>query len=59
MPWWVAVGGAVILLGGFKAAAGIADASESRAGLQKSIEMTLGLQAAGSVLLILGSIFAG
>jgi 1,4-dihydroxy-2-naphthoate octaprenyltransferase len=59
MPWWVAVGGAVILLGGFKAATGIAEASENRAGLQKSIEMTLGLQAAGSVLLILGALFAG
>jgi 1,4-dihydroxy-2-naphthoate octaprenyltransferase len=59
MPWWVAVGGAVILLGGFKAAAGIVDATEDRTRLQKSIEMTLGLQATGSVLLILGAIFAG
>jgi 1,4-dihydroxy-2-naphthoate octaprenyltransferase len=58
MPWWVAVGGAAILLGGFKAAAGIAEPSENRASLQKSIEMTLGLQAAGSMLLILGAIFA-
>jgi 1,4-dihydroxy-2-naphthoate octaprenyltransferase len=58
MPWWVAVGGAVLLLGGFKAASGIGDVTEGRARLQKSIEMTLGLQAAGSVLLILGAIFA-
>jgi 1,4-dihydroxy-2-naphthoate octaprenyltransferase len=59
MPWWVAVGGIVILLGGFKAASGIAEASDNRTALQKSIEMTLGLQAAGSVLLILGAVFAG
>ena len=50
--------GIVILLGGFKASAGIGDAAQGRAALTKSIEMTLGLQVAGSVLLILGAIFA-
>lgn len=58
MPWWIAAGGIAILLGGFKASAGIGDAAQGRAALTKSIEMTLGLQVAGSVLLILGAIFA-
>jgi len=57
MPWWVAAAGVVILLGGFKAAAGIHEQFD-RAALTKSIEMTLGLQVAGSVLLIVGSLFA-
>ena len=58
MPWWVAVSGAVVLLGGLKAAAGIGNEAGGRAMLTKSIEMTLGLQAAGSILVILGAIFA-
>lgn len=57
MPWWVALGGAVLVAGGFKAAQGIRSDFD-RAALTKSIEMTLGLQAAGSVLLIVGSVFA-
>ena len=58
MPWWVAVGGAVIAAGGFRASAGIGDVTAGRAALTKSIEMTLGLQVAGSVLVILGAVFA-
>jgi 1,4-dihydroxy-2-naphthoate octaprenyltransferase len=58
MPWWIAAGGVVILLGGFKASAGIGDVAQGRGALTKSIEMTLGLQVAGSVLLIAGAIFA-
>ena len=58
MPWWVGVGGALIAAGGMKAASGIGDVTSGRAALTKSIEMTLGLQAAGSVLLILGAAFA-
>lgn len=58
MPWWVGAGGALLLAGGLKASGGILDASPQRAGLKKSIEMTLGLQAMGTVLLILGAIFA-
>jgi 1,4-dihydroxy-2-naphthoate polyprenyltransferase len=57
MPWWVALGGAVLVAGGLKAAQGIRKDFD-RAALTKSIEMTLGLQAAGSVLLIVGSVFA-
>jgi len=57
LPWWVAVGGIVMLLGGFKAAAGI-DEQASRAALTRSIEMTIGLQALGSILLLVGAIFA-
>jgi 1,4-dihydroxy-2-naphthoate polyprenyltransferase len=57
LPWWVAVGGIVMLLGGFKAAAGI-DEQVSRAALTRSIEMTIGLQALGSILLLVGAIFA-
>ena len=57
MPWWVAVGGAIVLLGGLRASSGIGS-EFSRPVLTRSIEMTLGLQAAGSVLLIVGSLFA-
>lgn len=58
MPWWIAAGGIVILLGGLKASAGIGDAVQGRAALTRSIEMTLGMQVAGSVLLMAGAIFA-
>lgn len=58
MPWWLALGGLLILLGGLRASAGIRETSE-RATLTKSIEMTLGLQTAGSVLLIVAALFAG
>jgi 1,4-dihydroxy-2-naphthoate octaprenyltransferase len=57
LPWWVAIGGLAILAGGFKAAAGIGN-DVSRAVLTKSIEMTIGLQAVGSILLFVGAIFA-
>ena len=46
-----------MLLGGFKAAAGIGE-DVSRAALTRSIEMTIGLQAVGSILLFVASIFA-
>ena len=58
MPWWVAVGALLVLAGGFKAATGIAEAAP-RAVLTKSIEMTIGLQAVGSILLFVGALFAG
>jgi 1,4-dihydroxy-2-naphthoate octaprenyltransferase len=57
LPWWVAVGGVVMLLGGFKAATGIGEQT-SRATLTRSIEMTIGLQAMGSILLLVGAVFA-
>ncbi len=57
VPWWVAVGGLVVMAGGFKAAAGIGD-EVSRAVLTKSIEMTIGLQTVGSILLFIGALFA-
>jgi 1,4-dihydroxy-2-naphthoate polyprenyltransferase len=57
LPWWVALGGVVVLAGGFKAATGIGE-TVSRAALTKSIEMTIGLQAVGSVLLFVGALFA-
>jgi 1,4-dihydroxy-2-naphthoate octaprenyltransferase len=57
LPWWVALGGLAILAGGYKAAAGIGN-DVSRAVLTKSIEMTIGLQAAGSILLFFGAILA-
>ena len=57
MPWWVAAGALLILAGGFKAAAGIGE-DVSRAALTKSIEMTIGLQAVGSILLFVGALFA-
>jgi 1,4-dihydroxy-2-naphthoate octaprenyltransferase len=57
MPWWIGVGGLLLMLGGFKASGGIRDEFD-RAALTKSIEMTLGLQVAGSVLLIAGALLA-
>lgn len=57
MPWWVAVGGLLVMAGGFKASSGIRTEFD-RAAMTRSIEMTLGLQVAGSVLLIVGSLFA-
>jgi 1,4-dihydroxy-2-naphthoate octaprenyltransferase len=57
MPWWVAVGGLLVMAGGFKASTGIRTEFD-RVAMTKSIEMTLGLQVAGSVLLIVGSVFA-
>ena len=52
-----ASGGLAILAGGFKAAAGIGN-DVGRAVLTRSIEMTIGLQAVGSILLFVGAIFA-
>lgn len=57
MPWWVAVGALLLVAGGFKAAAGIAETAP-RAVLTKSIEMTIGLQTVGSILLLAGALFA-
>jgi 1,4-dihydroxy-2-naphthoate octaprenyltransferase len=57
MPWWVAAGAVLVLAGGFKAAAGIGE-DVPRAVLTRSIEMTIGLQAAGSILLFVGALFA-
>ena len=58
MPWWIAAGAAVILAGGVRASKGIGDPVTGRGALTKSIEMTLGLQAAGSILLLLGALFS-
>jgi 1,4-dihydroxy-2-naphthoate octaprenyltransferase len=57
MPWWVAAGALLVLAGGVKAAAGIGE-HVPRAALTKSIEMTIGLQAVGSILLFVGALFA-
>ncbi len=57
LPWWVTVGGIAVMAGGFKAAAGIGENVE-RAVLTKSIEMTIGLQTVGSILLFVGALFA-
>ncbi len=57
LPWWVAVGGLAVMAGGFKAAAGIGE-NVDRAVLTKSIEMTIGLQTIGSILLFVGALFA-
>jgi 1,4-dihydroxy-2-naphthoate polyprenyltransferase len=57
VPWWVAVGAAVVMAGGMKAAAGIG-ADVPREALRKSIEMTIGLQTVGSILLFVGALFA-
>jgi 1,4-dihydroxy-2-naphthoate octaprenyltransferase len=57
LPWWVAIGALAVMAGGFKAAAGIGEGVE-RAVLTKSIEMTIGLQTVGSILLFVGALFA-
>ena len=57
VDWWVAAGGIAVLAAGFKAARGIGE-HVSRAVLTKSIEMTIGLQAIGSILLFVGAVFA-
>jgi 1,4-dihydroxy-2-naphthoate octaprenyltransferase len=57
MPWWVALGAAAVLAGGMKAAGAIAE-DATRAALTKSIEMTIGLQAVGSIVLFVGALFA-
>jgi 1,4-dihydroxy-2-naphthoate octaprenyltransferase len=57
MPWWVALGAAAVLAGGLKAAGAIAE-DATRAALTKSIEMTIGLQAVGSIVLFVGALFA-
>ena len=58
LPWWVAIGAAIVLAGGFKAAGGIAE-GVGRAALTRSIEMTIGLQTVGSILLFVGALFSG
>lgn len=58
MKWWVALGGVAVMAGGIKAAAGIGEGAD-RAVLTRSIEMTIGLQAVGSILLFLGALFSG
>jgi 1,4-dihydroxy-2-naphthoate polyprenyltransferase len=57
LPWWTTVGALAILAGGFKAAAGIGE-QITRPVLTKSIEMTIGLQAVGSILLFVAAIFS-
>ncbi|HET9693854.1 MAG TPA: 1,4-dihydroxy-2-naphthoate octaprenyltransferase [Steroidobacteraceae bacterium] len=57
MPWWVTLGALLVMAGGFKAASGIGE-DVSRIALTQSIEMTIGLQAAGSILLFVGALFA-
>ena len=57
MPWWVTLGALLVLVGGFKAAGGIGE-DVSRLALTRSIEMTIGLQTVGSILLFVGALFA-
>lgn len=52
LPLWYAIAAVVLAAGGTKAALGIADVSTHRAQLQKSIEMTLAIQAVGSLILV-------
>jgi 1,4-dihydroxy-2-naphthoate octaprenyltransferase len=56
LPWWVAPGALAVMAGGFKAAAGIGE-DVPREALRKSIEMTIGLQTVGSILLFVGALF--
>lgn len=52
LPWWFAVAVAALLALAVKAGLGIASVDEQREQLQKSIELTLAIQALGSVALI-------
>jgi 1,4-dihydroxy-2-naphthoate octaprenyltransferase len=55
LPWWTLIGAVVVMAGGFKAASGIGE-GVSRTTLTKSIEMTIGLQTVGSILLLVAAI---
>lgn len=52
LPAWYAVAAVALAAGGVKAALGIADVGAHRAQLQKSIELTLAIQAVGSLVLV-------
>ena len=52
LPWWSAVPMLALAAGGMRAAAGISLDPARRAGLRQSIEMTLGIHAAGSITLV-------
>lgn len=59
LPWWYAIPAAALFAMGVKAGLGIADVREKRVQLQKSIEMTLAVQALGSIAVILTVAFGG
>ncbi len=59
LPWWYAIPAAALFAMGVKAGLGIADVREKRGQLQKSIEMTLAVQALGSIAVILTVAFGG
>jgi 1,4-dihydroxy-2-naphthoate octaprenyltransferase len=59
LPWWYALPAAALFAMGLKAGLGIADVAEKRDQVQKSIEMTLAVQALGSIAVILAVAFGG
>ena len=59
LPWWYAIPAAALFAMGVKAGLGIADVREKREQMQKSIEMTLAVQALGSIAVILTVAFGG
>jgi 1,4-dihydroxy-2-naphthoate octaprenyltransferase len=59
LPWWYAIPAAALFAMGVKAGLGIADVREKRTQVQKSIEMTLAVQALGSIAVILTVAFGG
>ncbi|MEI8258728.1 MAG: AbrB family transcriptional regulator, partial [Deltaproteobacteria bacterium] len=52
LPWWSVVPMLALAAAGMRAAAGISLDPARRAGLRQSIEMTLGIHAAGSITLV-------
>ncbi len=56
LPWWYALPALALFAMGYRAGMGIADVRERREQLQKSIEMTLAVQAIGSAVLIVALI---
>ena len=58
LPWWAAVGGVVLFLPAASRPPPASAKTRSRAALTKSIEMTIGLQAVGSILLFVAALFA-
>lgn len=59
LPWWYALPAIALFAMGLKAGLGIADVREKREQVQKSIEMTLAVQALGSIAVILTVAFGG
>lgn len=57
LPWWAAIPIVAVGAIGFGAVRGITLAADKRAGLKKSIEMTLAVHSLGSIALVIATVF--